>query len=287
MPWVQKWMLGLAALGWLSGCNVFSGLDHPDTQAQYQAAGDACFDHGDYACAASYYALLNPDASDLKASDQVFLALAQSGITVEAFILAIENGGSDAGAVLTELTNSIANLPHVGLSLRLTLLGIYQLTSNLRAPITQGLVRFVTSLALAAEILAEDASQNADGSFSLKQSDLVVNPLACITASDVPFPIPGCAPPAGRPLISGTSSIYLPSATVSQFSGAPSLQMLVAALSEMLVGAAALNLAGALEAAVTIIANVLATAAADGAIDSSGSTLFRQFMIQIGIGTSF
>ncbi len=148
-------VLSVLALGMtpaLSGCNVFSFIDKPSGDEQILSAARACFDQADYACAREYYAQLSGSYADIRASEEAFLILAENGATMADFMETFGSGGG--GEALTALAERMAP---GSVAKRLKVQNAFrkydEITGN---PSLKALVRFVGSVALAAEFLAEE-----------------------------------------------------------------------------------------------------------------------------------
>ena len=164
----------------LSACSAYSFMDSPSSDAQNLAAARACFDRGDFECAQEKYSALSEDTSDSKLADLAFLSLEQEGITLSVLLgsLLTTTGGS-AGELITAVANSLTNVADE--TTRTSLATAYKDAGGISdsASELRGLVRFMTSLALTAEILAETAGN--DGEFTI--DDLVSDSSTCSQAT--------------------------------------------------------------------------------------------------------
>jgi len=169
----------------LGGCNLFAVLDSPSGDAQILSAARGAMDRGDFVEARALYAKLGGSLAEIRASEEAFLTLAENGIRMREFMGAF--GGGGGGAALTELANVLVS--RKGEATRKALFNGYLNVQNISTnPQLKGLVRLTTSLALAAEILAENA-QLAGSSALVEKVDLVNNVTTCIAAGV------GCAAP--------------------------------------------------------------------------------------------
>ncbi len=158
----QKALLtfGIAALSTalLAGCNVFSIVDKPSGDEQILSKARACFDQADYDCAREYYAQLSSSYADVRASEEAFMILAENGATMADFMETFGSGGS--GQALTELAERMAPGSEVK---RLKIHEAFKKYGSISAadnPSLRALVRFVGSVALAAEFLSEEISSS-------------------------------------------------------------------------------------------------------------------------------
>lgn len=173
--------LGLLSFG-LSGCpNVLSVVDSPDGDAQLLSAARACFDEGDLECARNHYNQLSRDYEDIQKSELAYAILDENGAGMSAFIAAFGKGNGGDG--LTKLANAIA-AKGANATRRLNLLSAYQKAetsagNQISDQNIRGLVRFISGIAIAAEILAETV--NANGNTTLDASDLVASVSGCLS----------------------------------------------------------------------------------------------------------
>lgn len=266
-------MMWATALG---GCNFFKMIDPPSGDAQLLSAARACFDQGDFTCASRYYGMVSSSNSDQALSETAFELLNQNGVTAVTFMNAAVAGGSSAGALVTNLAGSLTG--GAGETLRLALFRAYKTAAGIRDSSTQGLVVFITSMSLLAEILAEDATTQ--GTF--KKSDFVLTPSSCTSILTV---VP-CGPPAADKLIDGGSAITLSTATESDMSGSPSLRMIDAAINEILRGVNQMGSTAKLGTASGSFASELIAAAAGNIGTPAGSPVYRFTLLRLDVGAN-
>lgn len=276
----------------LSGCNVFSGIDKPTTDAQKLSAADFCFNHGDFPCAAKYYGELSKSSNDEAIADSVFLTFAESGITASSFIDSV-TGDSGAGIFITKLANTFGSKANE--ATRLSLFHAYQDHKVIQDKKLQGMIRFITSLTLFAEILGEAAATPG----SLSTSDLVSSPKACKDAMQSCTPASPstctntllyCTPPsssqslAGSQLLAGTPIASMSDATDSMMNGsAPTLHMTLALVQEMSAGISELSSSSNIIVNTDTFVNELNTGG-ETAISYDSSQVYRGLLIRNGIG---
>lgn len=193
-------LLSLAALLLSSSCtfNIFDPIDGPgDDPDQLLSAARACFDNGDFECAAEFYGKLEGTTyGEQAAAEQAFAILDQNGAGMKAFMKAL-GGGGGGGAALTKMTNALLEEGGGSEARRLAIYEAYRqvdLIPNNAA--LRGLVRFIAAFATLAEMLAEEAGS--DGVFAA--SDLVTNPGGCTSVVAA-----GCNPP-GSPVIQASAA---------------------------------------------------------------------------------
>jgi hypothetical protein len=275
---------GIALISiFVSGCNLFGGLDKPSGDTQVLSAARACFDQGNFECSSKYYSQLSPSASDQGFSESAFELLAQTGITVSDFMDAVISGESNAGKLITRLSNGI--VPSAGESTRLAIFQAYKKISSIQDTRTKGLIRFVTSISLMAAILAEDAGATG----TLQRIDLVKDPTLCLNSTPVFTPtltISGCDRPTGKKIISGSTVISLPTATDQQISGSPSLQMINAAVNEIDHAIIEMDTIGDLGSSSSKFTSDILSVSSYAIDGSTDSPLYRKMLIQYDIGTN-
>lgn len=169
----------------LSGCNVFSSLDKPSSDPQLLSAARAAFDKGNMSEALSLYQKLSADSGDIAKSEQAFLKMTEQGASMTALVEFIGNKAN--GTALTKYAEKLSS--GAGETRRLALYDAYTQHLTITDPTLKSFVKFATSLALTAEILAEAAS--ADG--ILRKENLIASrnckasapdPVNCILATD-------------------------------------------------------------------------------------------------------
>jgi hypothetical protein len=261
-----------------TGCNVYQIVDKPSGDKQILAAARDCFDQGDYECAGTYYLKLSPDFNDEAQSEIVFISLKQNGMGVGPFMDAVINGSSSGGKLVTKIANGLVAL--AGETTRLNYFHAYQKYSNITDSRVQGLIRFVTSLSLMAELLAEDVGSTS----TLLQTDLVSDPTACL-ASTAPL-FTGCGKPAGKKMVSGTATIKLTTAKDTDLSGSPSLAMINAAAVELNAGIKQMQTTGSLGNSTSDFTTNIISSASLVIIDGTDSPAYRKTLVQYEIGGS-
>jgi hypothetical protein len=252
-------------------------MDKPSGDIQILSAARACFDVGDYECASNYYSQLSSASSDQSNSEAVFQTLAQNGVSVSAFMDSVISGSSEAGKLVTNLSTYL--IPTSGESARLAFFHAFQKQSTISDSRTQGLIRFITSLSLLSELLAEDADTTKG---KLQQADLVSSPTGCADSTAPLFS--GCEKPTGKKIVSGAATIVLKTATDAQMSGSPSLQMINAAAVEIEQGLSQMQTSGSLGSSSSSFTQGLLNAASAGIIDGTDSPAYRKVLIQYNVG---
>lgn len=186
------------ALVAMSGCNMYSFIDEPKTDDQLLSAARACLDRGDVACAKTNYEKISGTSlEDVVASEYALTILEEHGLGMNVFLGILTDLKVD-GSLLNKLVERIKE-PSV--EKRLVLQGALQKTKKIQNKELRGLIRILTSLAIASEILAEDAGS--DG--KLQASELVRNPTTCkafdtsAVLTDT-LELSGCGRPSGTKL---------------------------------------------------------------------------------------
>jgi hypothetical protein len=252
---IQSVVVTLSAVAALAaastGCNLFGGIDKPGNDAQYLSAAEACMDQGNYACAAAEYAKVTSD-TDQALSDESLALLAQSGAKFETFAQTFGSGGNlNPGSAITNLATLL--IPTSGQASRLQILGALQNVPKITDISLRGFVRFLSGLSMVAELLSEDAT-----TATFTAADLAQSPTACMNDNTVDVnPLTSCAndgtlglgsnpnysdclAPAGQKMVAGaeiedgSGNPGLTTATTAQLSGVPTLNMLNAALNEVI-----------------------------------------------------
>jgi hypothetical protein len=262
----------------LSGCNFFGSIDSPSGDDQLLAAARACFDRGDYECAAKYYGELSSSASDQAISESAFELLAQSGATSSVFIQAALDGEGSGGKIVTKLANSL--ISSASQSSRLNIVHAFQKYVRISDTNIQGLTRLITSMTLLAEILAEGATSS-----SLKQTDLALSPTECITNISQAIPtFTGCSAPTQNKIVTGTEITSLLSATDSQMSGSPTLYMMNLAITEMDAGVKQLQAKGNVGESSGAFATQILAISATALSVGTDAPLYRGTLIKGDVG---
>ena len=271
---IKKFMIFAVSLP-LVGCNIYGKLDKPKGDPQLLSAARACFDQGDFECAGNYYSQLSSSSLDQANTEGAFEILASNGASVGTFMKAIIKYPEDPGKLITYLSNSLTNT--AGQSLRLDLFHAFQKYKTISTSGGQGLVAFITSLTLLSELLAEASIVRGN----LQQSDLASNPSQCLAA-----PLTGCDAPAGSALQLAGTALDLRTATDASLSGAPTLQMIDAAIAQIAGGIQLMAAQGNLATSTIDFATELNTAAAIalGSPTSQGQA-YRFLLLNLNLGT--
>jgi len=316
----------LMTIGFVTGCNLYEGMSTPSGDDQILSKARACFDQGDFTCASKYYAQLSSANSDTTNSEEAFLLLAQAGASSGAFVNAvlgdnssIGSSGNAAGAFLTRLAITMTN-NSPGLTTRTSLYQAYAKYQSISNTSLAGLVRFIASATLLAEIFAEAAQT--EGQFN--QSDLVQVPSTCQNVSLTNLAsitsaatFATCAAPSDTPfsgsalkddVLGGTisNSLGTPVSQTQMTQQFPDLYLVLALINEISYGVQQLtssgtnsNLGSSSSSFSTTINNEMQTiktalSTTDPFSSSSfqggivpggvGAAAFRQVLIQNGIG---
>lgn len=307
----------LMTIGLATGCNLYEGLSTPAGDAQVLSKARACFDQGDYTCASQYYAQLSSADSDIAYSEEAFLILAQAGASSGVFINAvlgtsgsIGSSGNAAGAFLTRLAISMTN-NSPGVTTRSSLYQAYAKYQSISNSSLAGLVRFITSATLLAEVFAEAAQTKGQ----LNKSDLVETPSTCTTITFTNLAsvsnASACAAPSGSALkddvLKGqvSNSLSTPMSETAMTQQQPDLYLVLALVNEIDYGIQQLTASGPssslgssstsfsqiINSEMTSLTNALGSdpfsdSAFDGGIipGGVGAEAFRQVLIQAGIG---
>jgi hypothetical protein len=275
-----------------TGCNAFAPFDQPSGDVAVLSAARACFDLGDFQCAAEKYRILELSTSSTITnqaySEDAFEILAQNGVTFAVFMEIVLASNGNAGTLITQLagvlrTNAATNPLRTALyPVRTALFGAYQKSLKITDDRSRGLLKFITATTLLAEILGEDANgvDTTKNTGKLLQSDLVADPTTCLASAGI-APWTGCTVPTGASIVDGTVAINLTTATT--LTGIPNLEMILAASSEMQSGLLLMtSAAGIGSAAATLVNRILAQTIGVPV----GSPLFRYTLLKVGIGTN-
>lgn len=270
---------GAVGLG-ASGCNVYRLFEAPNSDDRRLSAARGCLDRGDYSCAASYYGQVTGAQAEVATTEKALALLAQQGVGLSVIAQATvamtgASGSVAGGKFLTSIASSLVG-QNTGSAKRRAIYQAYQLTSSITTTATlRGLVRFTSSAALAAELLAEAGSTA--GSF--KQTDYVLDPTSCTACGA------SCDKPASSVLSTGANSLSLtaPDANLTAALAAtdPDLQLLHAALQELNASTTELGLGGPSGNAGAFASDVTAAALATGPPDSP---CYRERLLINGIG---
>ncbi len=271
--------LGIVLLWVLAApsCNITGWMDSPSGNAQLLSAARACLDVGDLECATTYYQQLTSDYADISASEQAFAILVNAGMTAGDFLTVIVGSGEpDMGKMLTKMA-SLFSTKTPGETKRKALFKAYQLHLTITEPSLKSVVKLITSMALAAELLAEEA-----GGDDLTVSDLTTNASTCTSSTE------DCPSACGKPgavLVATGSTIDL-DANGATVEGTPSLQMLQAAISAIGSGASTLTGGSSGDSTVTGSSSEFADAFAAAVASQSDGACYRKELVKQGIGSS-
>lgn len=212
--------------------NVFSPVDEPSGKDQLISAARACFDRGDLDCAKNYYDQLSSD-SDVRNSEEAFVLLDRYGAGMGNFILSF--GSGDGGTGITLFANKLASEGGTpGVTKRLALYEAYLKTFLVQNTALRGLVRFVTALAIACELLAEGSGSD----LTLQKSDLAGGTTATANSCYASTTACGvgdanCNKPSSSALQNTANVTNLRTTNATAMSGNPELGMLQSALTEV------------------------------------------------------
>lgn len=262
----------------LGGCwNLFSGLEKPRGDEQLLEWARQCFDEKDYSCAIRYYNALSGAYSDTKHYELALLELDQAGFSLDALL---EKAGTDfsqgGGLILTHIAGLMS--PQAGQTLRLNLLQTYQRYFWIQDPELRFFIRFLSSLVLASEILAEASHPRS----TLLKSDLVADVSGCLNANVFTLTT-ACVAPGGTALTAGTGSLTITASSPSSvLSGGATLVMLRFFLTE---ANTALQSISFLQSSLSAATLQVTQAILDVINPASGPTfeaIFRQALIKEG-----
>lgn len=149
------------------GLNVFGPIDSPTSDPQLQSAARACLDQGDATCALGYYSKMTSNTNDVKQAEGAYAALYQQGATFGAFLTSV--GSSANMGAIGRMANQLVS--GAGATKRKAIYNAYKRADTISDTTLKNFVKFVTSFALTAEILAETAGS--DG--RVTSGDLVSN----------------------------------------------------------------------------------------------------------------
>jgi hypothetical protein len=163
----------------LSGCNFLSWMDSPSGDEQILSRARACFDKGDFECAYENYTTLETTSlADIAISEKAFAELDQEGAGMGPFMTSFYNGSGGPG--ITKLANRILSYgAGPSIARRVTMYQAYRRHLSITDPQIKGLVHFVASVSLMAEIMAEEAQ--ALGSV-VNRALIANNPAACLSS---------------------------------------------------------------------------------------------------------
>lgn len=209
----------------LSACNFFDVVSSPSGDEQLLSAARACLDRGDAACALENYQKLSDTYKDIRLSETAFSTLDKEGITIGTLFEALGKGSSSGGVILTRFSNEIAKLT-IGESKRTTILGAYKSAASIVQADLKAFTRFLTSLALTGELLAEYAGANQE----VEKTDFITNSTACLTAFTASAAACAASCTAASGLTAGTEITDMDAATLT---GSVTLAMVKAAINAL------------------------------------------------------
>ncbi len=267
-----------AALSFLLvSCNLFDPIDSPSGDDQILSRARACFDQGDFDCAKKYYAMLESSSyGDTALSEEAFSLLDQSGAGMGNFIFAFAK--PDGGKSLTKLATRLIEGGHGTADDRARIYQAYRLNLRITSGSqVQGLVQFVSAVALASQLLAEDSI--ALGLAAVTQTVVASDATACL-AADCTLSPASCQVPGG--MAKGSTAFDFGSAGQTTLTETRTLKMLNEAITEVKAGLDKLNASGSF-GSLGDFASGLSGAAIDA---TANGECFRKEMINQGIGAT-
>ena len=275
----------------MAGCNIFTPFDDPTNDDQLQSAARACFDNGDLTCALQLYTKLEAGRPDTALSESAFAILDENGLSMAVLMSAVGSGGS--GAMLNTIAAALA--PSAGLTKRMAIYTAYETVASISNSSLRGLVRFITGLALASEILAEQITPVT----SLLQTNIVSNPTNCFFASSgasgciaVGIATPTqCAPTGTAVIVDTTTTIDIitaptSSATVALMAASsPNWEMIYASILaiEQALGTSELGASGKFSSGAGGFTSSVGTQAAPTS-PAPAPQCFRALLVSLGVG---
>ena len=267
----------------MAGCNIFTPFDDPTNDDQLQSAARACFDNGDLTCALQLYTKLQADRPDTAASEAAFAILDENGLSMAVLMGAVGGGGS--GGMLNSMAAALA--PNAGATKRVAIYNAYQTVASISDSSLRGLVRFITGLALASEVLAEQITP----STVLLQTNLVSSPTVCTTSACATSPVQ-CLP-AGTAVISDTGSTIdlvgapTTAATVALMSATtPTWEMVNAAITavQKALDVSELGASGKFSTGAGGFTSSVGTTSATAPTNALNSGCYRALLVSLGVG---
>lgn len=253
------------------GCNIFEKFDEPEGDSQVLAAARACFDEGDYQCALQNYAKLTSATNDVKYSEEAFLIITRQGLGMSNFYSAFGQGGD--GRSLTKLANGLIDPSPTkrGLFFEAYKKGDLISNRNLR-----GLVYFIASVAVAANVIAEGRG---DGEFAY-YPDLTAGS-GCYQSSDC---ITDAACNAGIGITDTGTTVTFSSQTVSGMqSGPATLNHIKGALAAATEALNLLEVSGRFSSGSLAFANLISSLSLTAGV-AAQERCFRYLLIDQGVG---
>lgn len=231
-------LLLVLASAFVAGCNLFGGLNTPSTDPQLLSAARASFDKGDFASALNFYQKLSSSQTDIANSESAMTVLDQNGVGMANYISSFGQSTSNVGAAITSMSNMLINR-NPNSTLRLGVFGAYQYinSTTIKDNSLRGLVRFLTSVGILAELFAEAATngQVHKTDISAAAGTCTASAGACVTCSG-----------AGSKIADGGQSATTPGMlTVSDFNATTAtLTMIDAAIKEINLALGSTELSG-------------------------------------------
>jgi hypothetical protein len=251
----------------LTSCNIYDPFDGPSGDEQILSAARACLDQGDIQCAKDNYAKLSGTKySDTATAENVFAMLQEQGASMGAFIKAI-NGG-DVGAGMTLMAEELAS--GAGLSKRQAILAAWKQNSSIQSTNMKNLVRFVSSFALVAEILAESSTGN-----TLHKTDIA--PQACQDPQGA-----GCASCTNARNLSDVATVSVDASTT--YTGTTNLGELNGAIVEAQSALTAIGGAGSFSSGALNFVTQLTGTAGGGTNVAAVANCYRKELLTLNVG---
>lgn len=279
--------IGAAVL--LTGCNLYSGLDHPSGNTQLLSAARACFDRNDLTCAQGDYAKISGSLQDQATAESSFTYLDQQGASMAAFMTFIGNIGSQGtGGALTQFAESLSP---AGETRRLGIWQAYSMSAQIQDSSLQAFAEFLSSTALAVELLAEDGSSPG----VLAKTDIAQNPTGCMATGGCTNAVQSTDCDQGNGGLSNSNTEVLSTSQPPTDIGSPSYDQLYDAVTAAASSLAALSASGRFANAATTF-NSITTITINGTtfkpsdtvtislVNYSAARCFRYLLLQQGIG---
>jgi hypothetical protein len=269
------------ALMSVSSCNVFDPLDNPGSDPQYLSAARACFDKGDFACARENYSKLSSSYSDTATAEESFIALDEAGASMGALMEFVGNlSDKGTGQALTIFANRLTS--GAGATKRVAIWQAYSAAANggIKNPDLKNFVIFVSSLSLAAEVLAEgsEGTSQVPYTYIVSPNCKTVPVAACaITA--------GCDAPAGATLYRNSNTI---TASTEPNDAQASTRQLYDAIYISLEAMTNLNAGGRFASALSDFSSITQGLGSDSSTIGTTAAVdrcFRQALVNLGVGT--
>lgn len=166
----------------LTGCvNLYSPIDSPSGSRQLLSAARAAFDKGDAAKAREFYEKIGSD--ETAQSEIVFLNLDACGADIDAFGTALSKGAdsvNNPGIMLTIMAEKM-NAQH-STACFASLLSAYKTATTLKDKNLRGFTSFLSALAIAGEVLANNSGIGVNGEFE-KADYLALPSTSCTIVS--------------------------------------------------------------------------------------------------------